>query len=130
MATQLRLLEEKGYRTFLFGDSDGDRGKDGEPRNESMEAEILQRAERKAGHTWICPENEGNCYTRYNVSRERLKNEPSYDPATATSAIDHASQGGNSVMGNALVSYRLNEDMHLRGTLTRGSNRPRQSRRE
>jgi hypothetical protein len=80
-----------------------------------MEAEILQTAEKKAGHTWMCPENEGNCYTRYNVSRERLRNEPSYDPATATSAIDHASQGGNSVMGNALVSYRLNEDMHLGG---------------
>jgi hypothetical protein len=70
MATQLRLLEEKGYRTFLFGDSNGDRGKDGEPRNESLEAEILQTAEKKAGHTWMCPENEGNCYTRYSVKRE------------------------------------------------------------
>jgi hypothetical protein len=110
---ELNKMEAEGFRTFLLGDSNGDRDNSGEPRNDSAAGSLLQQAERNAKHKWLCPTNDGPCYTHYNISKEMKSKRRDFDPATATAAIDHTSAGPNSVLSNTVVSYRLNEEFHL-----------------
>jgi hypothetical protein len=112
MAKEITKFEEQGYRTYLVGDGNADRNKDGTPRNACLAAEALINAEEQADLTWICPEIEGQYFTRFDISSEIMKLRQDFDPAKATSAVDHVSAGRNSILNNTTKSYTLTE-LHL-----------------
>ena len=113
----MEWLSLHNHRSILVGDSNGDRNLQGQPRfNKSRNnraAEALVQLERKTGHTWMRPSNKGPCFTRYAISRERMDNEPDYDPADATSAVDHLSICPQVRREGQLMSYRLHEELHM-----------------
>ena len=109
-------LADSGHRTILVGDSNGDRDNHGAPRyaqgRANVAAEALREAERAAHHTWMKPDNEGACHTRYAISKLKMDMCPEFDLADATSAVDHLSVGQHALQERRLRSYRLN-DLHL-----------------
>ncbi len=113
LAKEIKIFEEQGYHTFLVGDGNANRKKDGTPRDSCFTATALIRAEELADLRWLCPQNDGPCFTRYNISKEIMEQRDNFDPASATSAVDHDSAGRSSIQHNITESYTLNEDLHL-----------------
>jgi hypothetical protein len=111
IANEAKKFEERGYRTYLVGDGNANRNKDGTPRNACLAAEALIDAEKQADLTWICPEIEGPYFTRFDICSEVMKQRIDFDPAKATSAVDHVSAGRNSVLNNTTKAYTLTELM-------------------
>ena len=79
MAEYMSHLADSGHRTILVGDSNGDRDNHGAPRygqgRANGAAEALREAERAAHHTWMKPDNEGACHTRYAISKLKSKHQ-------------------------------------------------------
>lgn len=114
---ELLILDKNAYKSYLVGDSNGDRDKQGRPRYKpnkpNIAAEAMIAAEKKANHTWLCPSNAGPCYTRYNITKKWLINHINFDPASATSSVDHVSAGMHSIRTNSVIHYSLHEELHL-----------------
>jgi hypothetical protein len=117
LATRLKWRENNGHNTILVGDSNGDRDTQGATRRSSgrstTAAEALMAAEQQSGHCWLKPNNDGNCYTRFSISKASIDTTKGYDEANATSAVDHLSVGPNARVQCTIAEYRLNERMHL-----------------
>ncbi len=110
-------LEKEGHRVVMMGDSNGDRDEQGEPKTddkgkENVAAAALQRAENEAGHRWLRPQGAGPLRTRYTARVKQLEENPGFDPAHATSAIDHASIGTRASQQCTVQSYRLHNERH------------------
>jgi hypothetical protein len=99
------------------GDSNGDRGSDGQPRfrpgRTNTAAVALLAAEIQSEHTWLRPRTEGDYFTRYTISKETIDNRSGYEQAEATSSVDHLSAGANAMRLGLVADYSLNTDMHL-----------------
>ena len=115
LATLMQRLETLHHKVLLMGDSNGDRGPGGVPtaRENNTAAYALQEAERTAGHTWLEPSKAGALVSRYAISAARMKAARDFDPADATSNVDHVSAGPKATRHATVKNYRLNEELHF-----------------
>jgi hypothetical protein len=113
----LKWLEDEGHSTIMVGDSNGDRDTNGKVRykkgRKNLAGEALCEAETFANHSWMKPNNKGECFTRFDNGRETMDRQDNFDQNDATSAVDHLSAGTNARRNGTVEDYSLNMDMHL-----------------